>query len=238
MSEKTDALCRLQSLDTKLKIVEGDKLYRNYDVQKKLNHIQQRKGELSKTSEEIKTFYKKISGKELDLKSLEADINKLRLQMNQVKTNKEYGAIKLEIGGKEANKSVIEDEILKLMTAYEEMQQRYKSSEKEVKQEELQLEELKKKVDADLKVLEDEILELKKKRTVCETALDKDVLQQYQRLVSHKDAVAIVSVVNKVCQGCFMSITSQTLNKLMADKDLTFCHSCGRILYLDNGKEV
>ncbi|MBI5308194.1 MAG: hypothetical protein HZB37_07695 [Planctomycetes bacterium] len=50
MSEKTDALRRLQSLDTKLKIVEGDKLYRNYDVQKKQNHIQQKKGELSKRS--------------------------------------------------------------------------------------------------------------------------------------------------------------------------------------------
>ena len=78
------------------------------------------------------------------MKSIEADINKLQLQMNQVKTNKEFGAIKLEIGGKEANKSVIEDEILKMMTAYEEMQQRYKSSEKEIKQEDLQLEELKK----------------------------------------------------------------------------------------------
>lgn len=237
MSEKTDALRRLQSLDTKLKIVEGDKLYRNYDVQKKQNHIQQKKGELSKSSEEIKTFYKKISGKELDLKSLEADINKLRLQMNQIKTNKEFGATKLEIGGKEANKSVIEDEILRLMTAYEEMQQRHKISEKEIKQEELQLEELKKKVDADLKTLESEIAELKKKRVGYEAGLDKDVLQQYQRLVSHKDAVAVVSVVNKVCQGCYMSITSQTLNKLMADKELTFCHSCGRILYLDNGKE-
>lgn len=237
MSEKTDALRRLQSLDTKLKIVEGDKLYRNYDVQKKQNHIQQKKGELSKSSEEIKTFYKKISGKELDLKSLEADINKLRLQMNQIKTNKEFGATKLEIGGKEANKSVIEDEILKLMTAYEEMQQKHKISEKEIKQEELQLEELKKKVDVDLKTLESEIAELKKKRAGFEAGLDKDVLQQYQRLVSHKDAVAVVGVVNKVCQGCYMSITSQTLNKLMADKDLTFCHSCGRILYLDNGRE-
>lgn len=237
MSEKTDALRRLQLLDTKLKTVEGDKLYRNYDVQKKLNHIQQKKNELSKNSEEIKTFYKKSSGKELDLKSIEADINKLQLQMNQVKTNKEFGAIKLEIGGKEANKAVIEDEILKMMTAYEEMQQRYKSSEKELKQEELQLEELKKKVDADLRALESEIVALKKKRADYETALDKDVLQQYQRLVSHKDAVAVVSVVNKVCQGCFMSITSQTLNKLMSDKDLTFCHSCGRILYLDNGNE-
>ncbi len=237
MSEKTDALRRLQSLDTKLKMVEGDKLYRNYDVQKKQNHIQQKKGELSKSGEEIKTFYKKISGKELDLKSLEADIDKLRLQMNQLKTNKEFGATKLEIGGKEANKSVIEDDILKLMTAYEEMQKKHKISESEIKQEELQLEELKKKVDADLETVESEIAELKEKRTVSEVGLDKDVLQQYQRLVSHKDAVAVVGVVNKVCQGCYMSITSQTLNKLMTDRDLTFCHSCGRILYLDNGKE-
>ena len=237
MSEKTDALRRLQSLDTKLKMVEGDKLYRNYDVQKKQNHIQQKKGELSKSGEEIKTFYKKISGKELDLKSLEADIDKLRLQMNQLKTNKEFGATKLEIGGKEANKSVIEDDILKLMTAYEEMQKKHKISESEIKQEELQLEELKKKVDADLETVESEIAELKEKRAVSEVGLDKDVLQQYQRLVSHKDAVAVVGVVNKVCQGCYMSITSQTLNKLMTDRDLTFCHSCGRILYLDNGKE-
>lgn len=237
MSEKTDALRRLQSLDTKLKMVEGDKLYRNYDVQKKQNHIQQKKGELSQSGEEIKTFYKKISGKELDLKSLEADIDKLRLQMNQLKTNKEFGATKLEIGGKEANKSVIEDDILKLMTAYEEMQKKHKISESEIKQEELQLEELKKKVDADLETVESEIAELKEKRAVSEVGLDKDVLQQYQRLVSHKDAVAVVGVVNKVCQGCYMSITSQTLNKLMTDRDLTFCHSCGRILYLDNGKE-
>ena len=42
----------------------------------------------------------------------------------------EYGALKTEIGGKEADKSVLEDEILRTMTTYEEMQQRYKSFEK------------------------------------------------------------------------------------------------------------
>ena len=31
-----------------------------------------------------------------------------------------------------------------------------------------------------------------------------------------------------------MSVTAQTLNQLMSGKDITFCHSCGRILYLDN----
>lgn len=103
MNERIEVLRRLQSIDTQVKRLVGDKLYRGYDVQKKQHHIQQKKAELSKLGEEIKSVQKNVGSKELDLKSREAEINKLRLQMNQVKTNKEYNAIKTEIGGKEAD---------------------------------------------------------------------------------------------------------------------------------------
>lgn len=237
MTEMIELLRRLQSVDTKLKRLEGDKLYRNYDVQKKQKQIQQKRAELTKIADEMKTFQKNINIKELDLKSIEAEINKLRLQMNQVKTNKEYSAIKAEIGGKEADKSVLEDEILRMMTQFEEMQQRYKSYEKEIEHEESQSKELQKQVETDIKAMEIEIAGLRKNHEEYASILDRDALQHYNRLVSHKDAVAVVSVINKVCQGCFMSVTPQTLNKLMSGKDLTFCHSCGRILYLDSGTD-
>ncbi len=237
MNERIEALRRLQSIDTKLKRLEGDKLYRNYDTQKKQNKIQQKRAELSKLGENIKDFQKNINIKELDLKSMEAGINKLRLQMNQVKTNKEFSAIKTEIGGKEADKSVLEDEILNMMTKNEEMHQRYKSLENEIEHEQSELKELQKQVEADIKVIENEIAGLKKKHDEYAAMLDNDTLQQYNRLISHKDAVAVVSVVNGVCQGCFMSVTPQTLNQLMSGKDLTFCHSCGRILYLEKSKK-
>ncbi|HQU30834.1 MAG: hypothetical protein HRU72_13140 [Planctomycetia bacterium] len=235
MNERIEVLRRLQSIDTKLRRLEGDKLYRSYDVQKKLTLIQQKKTDLSKLNEEIKTFQKDIGIKELDLKSMETEIIKLRSQMNQVKTNKEYNAIKTEIGGKEANKSILEDEILGMMTKYEEMNQRYKSFEKTIEHENLQLKELQKHVEKDLITIDTEIDEMKKKRDKYTSMLDADTLQHYNRLVSHKDAVAVVPVVSKVCQGCFMSITAQTLNQLLSGKDLTFCHSCGRILFLNNG---
>ena len=237
MNEKIEALRRLQSLDTKLKIVEGDKLYRNYDVQKKQNQIQQKKSELMKLGDEIKTFQKTAGVKEVELKSREAEIAKLRLQMNQVKNNKEYGAIKNEIAGKETDKSVLEDEILKTMSGFEEMLQRFKSLEKEIEREESQLQEIQKRVESDVKVIDVEIAELKKKHSEYASLVDSDTLQHYNRLASHKDALAVVGVVNKVCQGCFMAITAQTLNKLMSDREITCCHSCGRILYLDDGKE-
>lgn len=237
MNERIVVLRRLQSIDTKLKRLEGDKLYRSYDIQKKQNQIQQKKEKLSKIGEEIKTSQKDINIKELDLSSIEAGINKLRFQMNQVKTNKEYSAIRTEIGGKEADKSVLEDEILRLMEKYEEMQGRYKTLEKEIQHEEFELKELQKQVEHDLRSIEGEITEIKKKRSEYTALVDSEALQHYNRLVSHKDAVAIVNVVNKVCQGCFMSITAQMLNQLLSGKDLTFCHSCGRILYLDDSNE-
>lgn len=234
MNERIEILRRLQSIDTKLKRIEGDKLYRSYDVQKKQNQIQQKKLELSKIAEEIKTFQKSIGSKELDLKSIEVEIGKLRQQMNQVKTNKEFSALKTEIGGKEADKSVLEEEVLRAMTTYEEVQQRYKSFEKEMQQDELALKEVQRQVEADLKAIDAEIAGLKKKRSDYASGVDHEALQNYSRLISHKDAVAIVSVINQVCQGCFMSVTAQTLNRLMSGNDLTFCHSCGRILYLDD----
>ncbi|OOP56559.1 MAG: hypothetical protein AYP45_08400 [Candidatus Brocadia carolinensis] len=205
---------------------------------KKLTLIQQKKTELTKLNEETKNYQKDIGIKELDLKSMETEIAKLRLQMNQVKTNKEYSAIKAEIGGKEANKSVLEDEILGMMTKYEEMNQRFRSFEKTIEHENAQLKELQKHVESDLTTIDAGIQELRKMRNKYETLLDSDALQHYNRLVSHKDAVAVVPVINKVCQGCFMSVTAQTLNQLLSGKDITFCNSCGRILYLNNSNEV
>lgn len=238
MDGRIEVLRRLQSIDTKLRRLEGDKLYREYDIQKKLTLIQQKKTELTKLNEETKNYQKDVGIKELDLKSMETEIAKLRLQMNQVKTNKEYSAIKAEIGGKEANKSVLEDEILGMMTKYEEMNQRFRSFEKTIEHENAQLKELQKHVESDLTTIDAGIQELRKMRNKYETLLDSDALQHYNRLVSHKDAVAVVPVINKVCQGCFMSVTAQTLNQLLSDKDITFCNSCGRILYLNNSNEV
>lgn len=237
MSERITVLRKLQSIDTKLRRLEGDKLYRSYDVQKKQNQIHQKKEKLTKLGEETKAAQKNINMRELDLKSKEAEINKLRIQQNQVKTNKEYGAIKSEIAGKEADKSIIEEEILRFMDAHEEMNQRHKSFQKEIEIEESQLKELQKHVETDLKTIDAEIGDLKKKRAEYASLIDQEALQHYNRLVSHKDAMAVVNVVNKVCQGCFMSITPQTLNQLLSNRELTFCHSCGRILYLDTNDE-
>ncbi|MCF6147038.1 MAG: hypothetical protein E3K37_00080 [Candidatus Kuenenia sp.] len=237
MTEKIEVLRRLQSIDTKIKRLEGDKLYRSHDVEKKKDEIKRKRDTLASIVAETKNYQKSIGLKELELKTKEEEIHKLSVQMNQAKTNKEFSAFKTEIGGKEADKSVIEDAILGMITKYEEMQQRQREFEKEIEHEEVSSKELQKKVEDNIKEMDTKITAFKEKRNKYTSLLDDNTLQQYNRLVSHKDGIAVAGIVNKVCQSCFMSVTSQTVNQLMSKKELTFCHSCGRILYLDDGSD-
>ena len=62
-------------------------------------------------------------------------------------------------------------------------------------------------------------------------------LQSYNRLSNIQGGKAIVPVIGNVCGGCSMNITTQTLNELMSSKDLVFCRSCSRILYLDENSD-
>jgi predicted nucleic acid-binding Zn-ribbon protein len=64
--------------------------------------------------------------------------------------------------------------------------------------------------------------------------LDEHSLKHYNRLSNIRGGKAVVPVIGNVCGGCSMNITTQTLNALMGCKDLVFCQSCSRILYLDD----
>ena len=65
-----------------------------------------------------------------------------------------------------------------------------------------------------------------------------DLRERYRRTVKQHgaDAMAAVEYDRKVqlgsCSGCFVSVTTQALNELINGNHLSFCKTCGRILYL------
>ena len=60
MSEKIETLRRLQSIDSKLKRLEGDKLYRAHDIEKKKAEIKRKRDELSGIVKDTKNYKKNI----------------------------------------------------------------------------------------------------------------------------------------------------------------------------------
>lgn len=238
MSEKTEVLRRLQSINNKIRQLRKDKEYRRMDVEEKQHQIEQKKTALTEKRKEIKSFQKTTDIGELDLKAKEAEIEKIRSHLNAVKTNKEYSAILSEIGGYEADKSVIEDEILKMLSELDLLDGEARVLAKEIEEEEKQLNEYLQTAEIEITNFDKEMEALQKDEREFSALIDEEARYHYRRLVNHKDGIAVAGVSNQACLGCNMSLTMQTINLLMSTDKLVFCPNCGRILYLnENEKE-
>jgi len=106
-----------------------------------------------------------------------------------------------------------------------------------LKNEEESLKNLINSVDAEVKEADIEIENIKNEQKKYIDLLDEHSLSNYNRLANIKGGKAIVPVVGNVCGGCSMNITTQTLNELMGNKELVFCRSCSRILYLEENSD-
>ena len=233
MIDKIDVLKRVQSLKNKIDELEASQEHRKQDVQKKKALIEEEKALAEKKQEEKVAVQKDIDRKELDLKTNEGEITKFNVQLNSIKTNKEYSALISEIGSKKADMSILEDEILDTMSKLEITKQGFEKATESLRNEEESLKDLINSVDAEVKVTDTEIEKIKGEQKKYIDLLDEHSLANYNRLSNIKGGKAIVPVIGNVCGGCFMNIRTQTLNALMGNKDLVFCQSCSRILYLD-----
>ncbi len=237
MIEKIDVLKRVQSLKNKINELEASQERRKQDVQKKKVRIENEKALAEKKHEEKVAVQKEIDRKELDLKTNEGEITKYNVQLNSIKTNKEYSALISEIGSKKADMSILEDEILDTMSRLETANQGYVKATEDLRNEEESLKDLINSVDAEIKEANIEIEKIQNEQKKYIDLLDEHSLKNYNRLSNIKGGKAIVPVIGNVCGGCSMNVTTQTLNELMGSKDLVFCRSCSRILYLDENSD-
>ena len=237
MIDKIDVLKRVQSLKNKISGLETSQELRKRDVQKKKAQIEKERVLAEKKQEEKIEVQKDIDRKELDLKTNEGEITKYNVQLNSIKTNKEYSALTTEIGSKKADMSILEDEILNTMSRLETANQECVKATEVLKNEEESLKNLINSVDAEVKEADIEIENIKNEQKKYIDLLDEHSLSNYNRLANIKGGKAIVPVVGNVCGGCSMNITTQTLNELMGNKELVFCRSCSRILYLEENSD-
>ena len=233
MIESIEILKKLQSLKNKISELERYKECRKQDVQKKKDQIEAKRILSGEKHKEKISVQKEIDRKELDLKTDEGEISKFNVKLNTIKTNKEYTALCSEIGSKKADMSILEDVILNTMSRLEIVNKEYSELTENLKREEESLKKLVKSVEADVRETDIEIEKVQNDQKKYIDSLDEDTLYHYSRLSNIKGGKAVVAVMGNVCGGCFMNITAQTLNLLMGGKELVFCQSCSRILYLE-----
>jgi uncharacterized protein len=73
--------------------------------------------------------------------------------------------------------------------------------------------------------------ELETAITRAEAAIPDNHRDHYRRIVARYGADALAACEDGSCHGCYTAVTPQMMNDLINGESLTFCLSCGRLLY-------
>ncbi|MEM9280896.1 MAG: C4-type zinc ribbon domain-containing protein [Verrucomicrobiota bacterium] len=231
MLPEVEKLVRVQHHDQKLKALEkelADIPLEAEDIRDRLSADQTALDEAKEALQKVEVAIKNL---EIDVETRRDSIAKLKVQQFETKKNEEFRAMGTEIERYEEEIGGLEDQEIELMEqseeqrkALEESRSKYAENEKSVEEELEDLKDLEKKLQSDV---EDE----KVKRSELSSEVDEDLLDVYDRLFKAKGGMAVVGLVDEVCQGCHMKVTKSTVVETRAEKQLAFCENCGRILY-------
>jgi uncharacterized protein len=225
-------LIELQGFDGKIAGLESEASR----LPKQIEAIQSALAEARKAVETVRT---KLDATKKDLRSKEKDLEvanvkrqKLEARLYEVKTNKEYSAVLLEIEEAKQEKSKTEEEILGLMEMQERLgveikdaEQRFRSREEQARQDEAV-------VRKKLAAVEQELGALRGDRGSRAKELPPGLLASYDRISRARGGVAVAAVsAAAVCGGCRVGIRPQAIQELRTATGLMVCESCGRYLY-------
>jgi predicted nucleic acid-binding Zn-ribbon protein len=232
VDSQQQTLIELQGFDAKIAGLETE----TARLPRQIEAIQSALGEARKAVETIKTKLdatrKELRAREKDLEVANVKRQKLEAKLYEVKTNKEYSAVLLEIEEAKQEKAKTEEDILNLMEMQErlgveikEAEQRFKNREEQAKQDEATV---RKKLGA----VEQELSIQRAERQTRAKGLPAGLLASYDRISKARGGVAVAAVTAAaVCGGCRVSIRPQAMQELRTATALILCESCGRYLY-------
>jgi len=246
MRQELELLKELQVLDTRCRDLELMQRRHPQSIAEARRELEAKRNALDQLKQASITLQKTVDAKYLNLKEIEAKIEKVVTQLNQTKTNKEYSALLSQKGADEADKSRLEDEILILMGKVEDAKKETQATAQKFEREKKASEESLRKAEEEMKSSQAQIAELKAQRDRLRGQVPPEWVEPYERLLHRRDGVALVGALRRVpearsaemtevwvCQGCFMNLTMQTITLLITSDKPVFCKSCGCMLYLE-----
>lgn len=232
MDSQLQALIDLQTLDSRLAELTGE----TAKLPAQIAAIQASVAEAAKAVETLKARFdatkKEIRSKEKDLEVSATKRIKAEARLYEVKTNKEYSAVLVEIEEIKQEKARIEEEILALMERQEQLTVEVREAETRLSTRQTQAKAEEAEVRQRLAILEVDLTALQGDRESLARQLQPDLLASYERLLRHRANLAVVPVLpGGICGGCRVSLTPQTFQELKQQSALRSCENCGRFLY-------
>jgi uncharacterized protein len=233
------ALVKLFKADMKLREAQGrlDATTKNVRIQdRRVRDLNDRIAALQKQLKEQQSHAGTL---DVDLKSRDAHIEKLRTQQQQAKNNKEYQAFLVEIATGKVDRNKVEEEALKVLEGVEKLQAELKELQAQHQAEVAKAATMKEQIEGQTAALQAEIDAIKPEREQASQAVPRQAREAFDRLADRFDGEAMSPLIKPdkrreeyACSACMMDLVRDVYNKLHTRDELVFCPSCRRILYI------
>jgi len=240
MGPVLNALVKLQSVENQLRVVKAKlaRCRRNVIVQE--NQVRSLQNAYEAKKEEIQLTKVQSDRLELELRTRDDEIAKLRAHLNAAKTNKEYAAVLTQLNTTKADNSKYEIQILDLMKDVEADEAECKNIQSQIDERKQALEQIRKDADVTASKYEAEIKEIQAEWDKKTKDIPVEPLRVFNRVAETYDGEALAAIEKQdgktdaySCGGCFMGITAESVNLLLFKDDIIRCPSCTRILVLN-----
>lgn len=196
---------------------------------------------LKKTFIEKNQDYERVKGEEIELKGklAEAEMTREKSEKNMdaVSTQREYEALDKEIRDASEKEQQYRKDLQSRERILIELDEQIKQQTALIEQQEEELEDRRKKIEAEISDKQKQIDTLRKKENKLTENLDTEVVFKFERIIKNKMGIGIVAIKGNVCMGCHMILPVQFANEVHNGEEFVFCPYCSRILFYEESTE-
>jgi hypothetical protein len=233
LKEGLKLLSELQKIDSQIYSLKEKKEVMPLEIKALEAAFEEKKQKLLSLEKSALEFQKQKKEKELELASKEEATKKLQGQLFALKTNKDYQTMLQQIASSKADASVIEDKILESFEKIDKTKNELESEKQNLVNEEKTFQGQKTQVQNKIKEVDEQLAQLESQRNHIIPGIAKNILSQYERVLSIRDGLAIVGIKDGSCLGCHMSVSPQIINLVQMYENIISCDICNRILYIE-----
>ncbi len=242
MGQVLESLLALQDIELQIVDIRRQLAAKQRSVKRQAARLRAAEETFEAQREEFKRSQMQADEIDVDLKSRNVSVSKLRDNLNVVKTNKEYAAAMSQLNNEKADITRLETRAFELMEGLEAKKAGVAQQQEVVEQEAGRLANLKTQLAQSEGSFAARLEALGQQRNESSESLDGKALQQFDRISERYEGEVLARVVKThprrdeyQCDGCNMSLAAERANALMTREDVITCDSCGRILYIDRG---
>ena len=231
MNEILTQLVTLQAIDLEIDQIDTA-------IKSEQNALDERMSALAKREALINELEEKIASQQKESRTLESEmadkmdhVRERQSKMMQVQTGREQTALLKEIEDAKKRAKENEEKIMVIMESIEKLTAQMEAEKNLLKGEKKLVVEETDKVRANIEAINKGKKKKDAKRNDQADKIKKSLLRKYNTLREHRNGLAVVNVVDGVCQGCFMALPPQRYNMLLKGDEIFECPTCQRLNY-------